>query len=335
MGSVEISSEEERAAGWIPVHVDLSGRSLWHVPGAGSAGTKAARYVKRYAALRPYGRELRALQQVPDGHTPHMLGHRRNPPTLVLRELPGVRLDDPAAGNHARWMQVMLEVMVSSVGLPGPWPDDPPPQTSELQAELGKALASHAPASTQALRRAIQDPVRVPCHGDATPPNVLVNPGQPRVWLLDYEFCGSGDPLDDLAASCLTASGCHRVPLGPTGRSGSTHSWPCGDGANRGGAGPVAQQPCTPHARAAGAREKIAQIFAFPVQRAVDHAYGLYQHVSDQSLLGRCSAMQTSHRTLARTPTVATPASLARRPTGVAPSLRCSSCSNEHAPEPD
>lgn len=206
MGSVEISSEDECAAGWIPVRVDRSGRSLWRVPGASSAGTKAARYVKRYAASGPYERELRALQQMPDGLAPRVLGHRRNPPTLVMEELPGVRLDDPAAGDPARWMQVVLEVMVSSVGLPGPWPDDPPPQISELQAELGKALASHAPASTPALRRAIQNPVRVPCHGDATPPNVLVDPGQPRAWLLDYEFYGPGDPLHDLAALCLTPS---------------------------------------------------------------------------------------------------------------------------------
>jgi hypothetical protein len=137
-----------------------------------------------------------------------------------------VRLDDPAASDPARWMQVVLEAMVSSVGLPGPWPDGPPPQTSELQDELGKGLASHAPASAQALRRTVQDPVRVPCHGDATPPNVLVDPGQLRAWLLGYEFHGPGDP-------CLTASGRHRVPLDPTGCSSSAHSWPCGDGTNR------------------------------------------------------------------------------------------------------
>jgi hypothetical protein len=88
MSSVEISSEEECAAGWIPVHVDRSGRSLWHVPGAGSAETKAARYVKRYATPGPYERDLHALQQMTDGLDPRVLGHRRNPPTLVLEELP-------------------------------------------------------------------------------------------------------------------------------------------------------------------------------------------------------------------------------------------------------
>ncbi|MET7295385.1 phosphotransferase [Streptomyces griseoloalbus] len=206
MGSADSVSEEGCAAGWRPVHVDRSGRSLWHVPGSGSSGTQAAKYIKRYASLDPYERELRALQQMPNGLAPRILEHRRNPPTLVLEEVPGVRLDAPAAGKPAKWMQKVLETVVASIGLPGPWPDDPPTQISELQAELASILASHAPTSAQALHRAIQEPLRVPCHGDATPPNVLVDPEQPRAWLLDYEFYGPGDPLHDVAALCLTPS---------------------------------------------------------------------------------------------------------------------------------
>lgn len=85
VGSVEVSSEEGCAAGWVPVHDDRSGRSIRHVPGAGSLGAKAARYVKRCATPGPYGWELRALQQMPDGHVPCMLGHRRNPPAVPCR----------------------------------------------------------------------------------------------------------------------------------------------------------------------------------------------------------------------------------------------------------
>jgi aminoglycoside phosphotransferase len=206
IGSVGSSSEEGCTAGWRPVHVDRSERSLWHVQGSASSGPEISRYVKRYATADPWERELRALQQMPDGLAPRVLEYRRDPPTLVLEELPGVRLDDPAAGDPAVWMHVVLETVVASVGLPGPWPDDPPPQLSTLQAEVAAALASRVPASTQALHRALQDPLRVPCHGDATPPNVLVDPGQPRAWLLDYEFYGPGDPLHDLAALCLTPS---------------------------------------------------------------------------------------------------------------------------------
>lgn len=206
MGSVDIASEKGCGAGWRPVHVDRSGRSLWHVPGSGSTGAETGMYIKQYATPDPYERELRALQQMPDGLAPHVLQHRRNPPTLILEELPGVPLDDPAAGHPSRWMQQVLETVVASVGLPGPWPDDPPTQISQTQEELAAALGSHTPASIQALHRAIQEPLRVPCHGDATPPNVLVDPEQPRTWLLDYEFYGPGDPLHDIAALCLTPS---------------------------------------------------------------------------------------------------------------------------------
>lgn len=206
MGSVGTGSGGGGTAGWRPVHVDRSGRSLWHAPRSGSLGSGAGRYIKRFATSDPYERELRALQQMPDGLAPRVLEHHRNPPTLVLEELPGVRLDDPAAGNPSKWMQKVLETVVASVGLPGPWPDDAPTQISEIQAELAVALASRAPTSTQALHRAIRDPLQVPCHGDATPPNMLVDPAQPRAWLLDYEFYGPGDPLHDVAALCLTPS---------------------------------------------------------------------------------------------------------------------------------
>lgn len=206
LGSVDSLSEEGCAAGWRSIHVDRSGRSLWHVQRTGSSGTEVSRYVKRYATADPCERELRALQQMPDGLAPRVLEHRLDPPTLVLEELPGVRLDDPAAGDPTVWMHVVLETVVASVGLPGPWPDDPPPQLNEVQADLAAALACRVPANTEALHRALQNPLRVPCHGDATPPNVLVDPGQPRAWLLDYEFYGPGDPLHDLAALCLTPS---------------------------------------------------------------------------------------------------------------------------------
>ncbi|MFI2369955.1 phosphotransferase family protein [Streptomyces sp. NPDC018833] len=204
--SAGTSSEEECVAGWRPVHVDRSGRSLWHVQGVGDSTTDIPKYVKRYAARDPYEREARALQQMPDGLAPRVLEHHQDPPTLVLEDLPGVMLDDPAAGDPAAWMHVVMETVVASVGLPGPWPDDPPPQISGPQAEVAAALAARVPASSRALHVAIEDPLRVPCHGDATPPNVLVDPGQPRAWLLDYEFYGPGDPLHDIAALCLTPS---------------------------------------------------------------------------------------------------------------------------------
>ncbi|MEU4347129.1 phosphotransferase [Streptomyces sp. NPDC023838] len=143
---------------------------------------------------------------MPDGLAPRVLEYRRNPPTLVLAEVPAVPLDDPAAGHPSKWMQEVLETVVASIGLPGPWPEDPPTRISDPQAELAATLASLAPASTQAIHRAIQEPLRVPCHGDATPLNVLVDPEQPRAWLLDYEFYGPGDPLHDIAALCLTPS---------------------------------------------------------------------------------------------------------------------------------
>ncbi|WP_406336339.1 phosphotransferase [Streptomyces zaomyceticus] len=206
MGSVGTSGGDECAAGWRTVHVDRSERSVWHVQGSGSSAVDVPRYVKRYVALDPYEREVRALRQMPEGLAPRVLEHHPDPPTLILEELPGVMLDDPAAGDPAAWMHVVMETVVASVGLPGPWPDDPPPHISDLQAELAAALAARAPASAQALHGAIQDPLRVPCHGDATPPNVLVDPGQPRAWLLDYEFYGPGDPLHDIAALCLTPS---------------------------------------------------------------------------------------------------------------------------------
>lgn len=207
MGSLGSSGEEEgRDVEWRPVHVERPERSLWRVQGSADSDTEVSRYVKQYATTDPYERELRALRQMPDGLAPRVIEHRRDPPILVLEELPGVRLDDPAAGDPAGWMQEVLETVIASVGLPGPWPDDPSPQLSRLQAELAAALASRAPASAQALHRSLQDPLRVPCHGDATPTNVLVDPGQPRAWLLDYEFYGPGDPLHDLAALCLTPS---------------------------------------------------------------------------------------------------------------------------------
>ncbi|POX43016.1 hypothetical protein C3486_01995 [Streptomyces sp. Ru73] len=206
MRSVDIASEEGRDAGWTPVHVDRSGRSLWHVPRAGTTGANTGRFIKQYSFLGPFERELRALKQMPDGLAPHVLEHRRYPPTLILEEVPGVPLDDPAAGHPSKWMHQVLETVVASVGLPGPWPDDPPTQISDLQAEVAAVLSSRAPASTQALHRAIQEPLRVPCHGDATPPNVLVDPERPRAWLLDYEFYGPGNPLHDIAAICLTPS---------------------------------------------------------------------------------------------------------------------------------
>ncbi|MFE5594814.1 phosphotransferase [Streptomyces sp. NPDC056549] len=201
MGSVGPLGGGECAAGWSPVHVDRPQRSVWHVPGSGSSA-----YVKRYVSLDPYQREVRALQQMPEGLAPNLLSHHPDPPTLILEELPGVLLDDPAAGDPAELMHVVMETVVASVGLPGPWPDDPPPRISDLQAELAAALTARAPASAQALHAAIQDPLRVPCHGDATPTNVLVDPRQPRAWLLDYEFYGPGDPLHDIVALCLTPS---------------------------------------------------------------------------------------------------------------------------------
>jgi hypothetical protein len=165
MGSVGSSGEVDgRGVGWRPVHVDRLERSLWHVQGSAGSDTDVSRYVKRYTAVDPYERELRALQQMPEGLAPRVIEHRRDPPTLVLEELPGVRLDDPAAGDPAGWMQEVLKTVVASVGLPGPWPDDPSPKLSQLQAEVAATLASRAPASTRALHRALEDPLRVPCH---------------------------------------------------------------------------------------------------------------------------------------------------------------------------
>ena len=167
-GSAGSPTGEGRSAGWRSVHVDRPERALWHVQGSGGSDAEVPRYIKRYSTAEPYERELRALQQMPDGLAPRVLEHRRDPPTLVLEEIPGVRLDDPAAGEPAVWMQVVLETVVASVGLPGPWPDDPPPRLSELQAELATALAARAPSSAQALHRTLQDPLRVPATG--TPP---------------------------------------------------------------------------------------------------------------------------------------------------------------------
>ncbi|MGP4113998.1 aminoglycoside phosphotransferase family protein [Streptomyces sp. 4N509B] len=170
------------------------------------AGNRSA-FVKRYSCPGPYLRELRALQQMPDGLAPRVLEHYAVPPTLVLDHVPGVRFDDPAAGGPSRWLDAAVETVVASVGLPGSWEDDAPPELDELQAGFAAALAASAPASVRALELTLRDPLRVACHGDISPPNLLVSFDSPvRVWLLDYEFYGPGDPLADIAALCLTPS---------------------------------------------------------------------------------------------------------------------------------
>jgi hypothetical protein len=179
------------------------GGAVWQETRAGSLPV----YVKRYISVGPFERELRALRQMPDRLAPRVVEHHVQPPTLVLEDVPGVRLADPGAGEATRWLDTAVETVVASVGLPGPWPDDPPPALDELQVGFAAALAAQAPASVRALRRTLRDPLRIPCHGDISPSNMLVDAGPPvRVWLLDYEFYGPGDPLADIAALCLTPS---------------------------------------------------------------------------------------------------------------------------------
>lgn len=190
---------------WTTHRTDRPGRRLWRVQAVGSQREHQSAYVKQYESESPYRRERVALRQMPTGVAPRILADLEEPRVLVLEDVAGTHIDQ-VPGPPA-WLNAALATITASVGLPGPWPDDPPPKLGPAQAEFASALGRRASNAPAALSHSLRNPLRIPCHGDISPTNMLVvfDPS-PQVRLLDYEFYGPGDPLADLAALCLTPS---------------------------------------------------------------------------------------------------------------------------------
>ncbi len=190
---------------WTTRRTGRPGRHLWRVQAVGSQQGLQSAFIKQYESAGPYLRERLALRQMPAGLAPRILADLEEPRILVLEEVPGTHFDQ--VSGPPRWLGAALATVIASVNLPGPWPDDPSPHLSPSQAEFAIELGRRAPKTSAALRSSLRNPLRIPCHGDISPTNLMVVRGRPiHVSLLDYEFYGPGDPLADLAALCLTPS---------------------------------------------------------------------------------------------------------------------------------
>ena len=81
------------------------------------------------------------------------------------------------------------------------------PVADHLQAQIAATRAppverEHRERADLALSRlADRRPLHVPCHNDLHHQNVIEDDGG-RLWLVDWEYGGLGDPLVDLAAYC-------------------------------------------------------------------------------------------------------------------------------------
>ena len=193
------------------------GRSLWRVevhphPTSALVPPRTCRstpttpvYVKIFGAADGYTREVKALKQAPALSAPPLLGSNDDGRCIIMSGIDGTELDDAPQDQHAGRMAAALNTIVGCIGLPGPWQPDPPMVLTELHWSIAEDLGKRTPQAVSGLHDCLRDPELVPCHGDISSSNIIVD-SRGHATLLDFEFYGPGNAIADLAAITLTPS---------------------------------------------------------------------------------------------------------------------------------
>jgi hypothetical protein len=162
-------------------------------------------YVKMFGATDGYAREVDALKQAPAGSAPLLLSSNDDGRFIITSGVDGTELDDAPQCQHVDRMAAALNTIVGCIGLPGPWRPDPPTVLTELHWSIAEDLGRRTPQVLFGLRDCLQKPELVPCHGDISSSNIIVD-SDGHATLLDFEFYGPGNAIADIAAITLTPS---------------------------------------------------------------------------------------------------------------------------------
>jgi Phosphotransferase enzyme family len=193
------------------------GRSLWRVevhphPTSALIPPQTCRsipttpvYVKIFGAADGYYREVKALKQAPARSAPPLLGSNDDDRCIIMSGVDGTELDDAPQDQHADRMAAALNTIVDCIGLPGPWQPDPPTTLTELHWSIAEDLGKRTPQAVSGLHDCLLDPELVPCHGDISSSNIIVD-SHGHATLLDFEFYGPGNAIADIAAITLSPS---------------------------------------------------------------------------------------------------------------------------------